>query len=128
MVKKLVKSEIKLLTDSGNHDTFEMIKDENSLAHATADPKMVCCEVYNGNKFDIIFQSQKQENIGTKYFNIKCKADDFCFLPHQYYFCRGIEKNGTLMPSHVLIDVILNFGESKFKGIKKASVPSNTIQ
>lgn len=105
----------------------KMLYEENvgRLSTATHDPNAICFEIYNGSGFDIEMQSQRKEDLGTKYFKFIVKHDSFYFCPHGYYIIRGIERNGkNYLPNGTPITILKNYGDSRFIGNKKAS--SNT--
>lgn len=80
-------------------------------------------EIYNPNKFDIIFRRNKNMD---KYIHAAtiplgpevaiCKADDFLYLTHAYYFAEGIG-----VPQGTPCDVLVNFGDNIGIGNKLAS-------
>jgi hypothetical protein len=90
---------------------------------AVYDDRLIRCEIYNPNKFDIIFTRDKsQDNYvrGAGIFLgadiIICKSDGFAILPHCFYIPKA--SNGA-----DLINVVQNFGDSIGKGNKLPSLP-----
>jgi hypothetical protein len=105
---------------------YEENTDRNK--NATYDPNMVCYEAYNNSGFEIEFQSQRSEDIGTKYFKFRIKNDDFAFVPHNYYTVFGLEKSGNrYLPNGTPLNILRNYGDAKFKGNKTPSSPDTIL-
>lgn len=92
---------------------------------AVHDELLTCREVYNPNKFDVIFTRNIDKDLyilraGIPLGEIRmvCKADDFLFLPHGYFFAKG---DGV--PNGEMISVITNQGDAMRKGNKLPSPP-----
>lgn len=88
------------------------------------DEHLIRREIYNPNNFDIEFKRNvtmdtyiKNATIPLGPLRITCKADDFLYLPHAYYFAEGIG-----VPQGTPIDVVVNFGDNIGIGNKKASL------
>lgn len=85
------------------------------------DPSEQSCEMYNPNKFKIVF-----ENIHPDYVErqnnmiIILDPDNFAFLPHRY-FTPWIGQIGQ--SSGEKFDLLTNVGDQMFKGNKKQSAP-----
>lgn len=125
---KIIKEKIKLLTGWGE-ENFDSEVDLERNKTATQDPNLVCFEAYNNSGFELEFQSQRSEDIGTAYFKFRIKNDDFKFCPHGYYIVRGLEKNGQrYLPDGTPISILKNFGDSKFQGNKKASINTTIMK
>jgi len=109
----------------------KMLYEENVGRNATAthDPNAICFEIYNKSGFDIEMQSQRKEDLGTKYFKFIVKNDEFHFVPHGYYIIRGLERNGkSYLPNGTQLTILKNYGDQRFIGNKKASLNTTVMK
>lgn len=92
---------------------------------SVADEHLICREIYNPNKFSLIFIRNIDKDmyilrsrIPLGQIRVACKPDDWLFLPHGYYFAKG-----EGIPDGEPISWITNFGDSIGKGNKLPSAP-----
>lgn len=78
---------------------------------ATTDTKMLSIEIYNKLNEDITFVKASSDYPGPQL--VKCKALDWCNLPHSYYI--GTTKSGRPC------EVVVNLGDKKGVGNKLPS-------
>lgn len=88
------------------------------------DPNDIHCEIYNPGDEEITFKSyHRMRNVHwfqgkppRHWLVIKCKPQDWCYLPHQHYI-------GEVPSGSKEIKVIKNFGDQMFIGNKYPSAP-----
>lgn len=113
--KVIRRSKIKLINkDTGNLD--EVISEESIPVGAVYDKNMISCEIHNRGQEDILFRNMIYPN-GPQV--ILCLRDGFCHLPHQYY--TGETKSGAPL------EILKNYGSTKFKGNKLPSRPEGIM-
>jgi hypothetical protein len=95
-----------------------------AAAKSVSDENLVRREIYNQNKFDIVFELDVSRigyiiaaGIAPGPGRVICKSDGFCILNHNYYIVRTPYKE-------CLAHFVVNFGDAIGKGQKKPSRPS----
>jgi hypothetical protein len=86
------------------------------------DPNEQSCELYNPNKYRVVFQNvhpNPEERIQHPILFLE--PDGWMFLPHNYY-TPWIEKIGSGRTEK--INLVQNFGDQMFIGNKKISAPT----
>lgn len=90
-----------------------------------SDWALVCMELYNPNKFDVIVEIDRtklayirQNGITDTPHKAILKADSFLFLPHRFYLLTGVG-----IPKGEQISLIVNQGDTMFIGNKYQSRP-----
>lgn len=99
---------------------------ERATVKGVHDEHLVHREVYNPNRFAIVFERQNEmltyiraAKIPEGEIYLICKPDSFLYLPHGYYVASIPDA-----PKGEIGSFVTNFGDSMFIGNKKISLPA----